>query len=254
MRAIVCAIVLVGGTPAFGDAGRARRLFQEAQTKYNLLHFDEALRLFEQAYEERTDPVFLFNIAQCQRHLGRYELAAKSYRAYLTMRPDAPNRADVMARIEDMEKAAARAAEPSPATPPVEKETPPARPPPPALAPEAVAPTPAPAPVARHRPRTLLIAGATLTSVGGAALVGGLASGLVARSRSDSVSTDARNGAEFDQNKESVGLAAQNASYALYAVGGAAAIAGVVILVLESRQHRGERARLPIHVARAVMP
>ena len=36
---------------------------------------------FEGGYRMRHDPAFLFNIAQCQRQLRRYE--ERSYRAYL---------------------------------------------------------------------------------------------------------------------------------------------------------------------------
>jgi tetratricopeptide (TPR) repeat protein len=259
MRILLCMIIVVGlvglARPSAADSNKARELFRQAQTKYNLLHFDEALALFEKGYEEKPDPVFLFNIAQCQRQLGRYELAAKSYRAYLVQQPDAPNRDDVLARIADMEKAAQEkraAAPPEGVKPPVETPTPEA---PPAAtptepAPPVVATTPA---EPSHRPRTLTIVGAVLTGVGGAALIGGLASGLVAKSDSDAVAADARNHAEFDPSKESAGTAAANASYALYAIGGAAAVTGVVLLVLDWRAHRhGERAGLRLELAHAV--
>ena len=100
--------------------------------------------------------------------------------------------------------------------------------------------------------RTMTIVGATLTGVGGAALVGGLASGLVARSQSESVSADSRNRAEFDAGKESAGNSAANASYALDAVGAAVAVTGAAPLVLDWKNHRGDaRAALGLHLAAA---
>ena len=259
MRSLVAAILVMSvvgtASPGAADTGKARELFRQAQTKYNLLRFEEALALFEKGYEEKPDPVFLFNIAQCQRQLGRYELAAKSYRAYLVQQPDAPNRDDVMARIADMEKAAQdkrAAAPPQGVTPPVENPTPAPAPAPVEFAPPVVATT---ASAPSHHPRTLTIVGGVLVGVGGAALVGGLAAGLVARSDSNSVATDARNHAEFDPSKQSAGRAAANASYALYAVGGVAAVAGAVVLVLDWRAHRAaEHAGLRLRLAHAGTP
>lgn len=257
MRGIVFGLVLIAAGGAIADTNRARQLFQQAQTKYNLLHFDEALKLFEQAYEEKPDPVFLFNIAQCQRQLGQYELAAKSYRAYLVQRPDAPNHDDVLARIADMEKAAQEqraSAPPQGVTPPAETTAPATPPAAVATAPEPPPQTAPPAPV-HARPRTLTIVGGVLTGLGGAALLGGMAAGLVAKSDGDAVSADARNGAEFDPNKEKAGTAAQNASFALYGIGAAAAVAGVVVLVIDWRRHRAaERAGVGFHLAHAGRP
>jgi len=78
-------------------------------TAYNLQRWDDALVMFQRAYEELHEPAFLFNIAQCQRQLGQYAAANRSYRAYLAALPDAANRdqarnlAEKMARLSEAE-------------------------------------------------------------------------------------------------------------------------------------------------------
>ena len=70
---------------------------------YNLGRFSEALAEYEAAYLAVQDPPFLFNIAQCRRKMGRYKEALESYRSYLRVDPDAPNRADVHRHIAELE-------------------------------------------------------------------------------------------------------------------------------------------------------
>lgn len=126
----------VAAQPAFAgeaeDKENVRELFTEATKRYNLGQFDRALPLYTRAYEVRPDPAFLFNIAQCDRQLGKWSDAAREYRAYLREAPDAPHRDEIERHIADMDKAAAeeRAAKsptgvqapatPAPATAPTE--------------------------------------------------------------------------------------------------------------------------------------
>src|SRR2546425_1021369 len=98
-RLLAAIALLTAGALAHADVSKARDLFQRATRAYNLQKFEQSLELFQQAYEEKDDPVFLFNIAQCQRQLGQYDAAARSYRAYLSQAPNASNRSDVVARI-----------------------------------------------------------------------------------------------------------------------------------------------------------
>ena len=67
----------------------------------------EAFTAFEMAYRLRHDPVFLFNIAQCQRQLHRYPDAERSYRAYLREDSDLPDstREQAQKLIREMERA-----------------------------------------------------------------------------------------------------------------------------------------------------
>jgi len=121
----------------------ARRHFERGEKLYAVTKFREALDEYQQAFDARPIPDFLFNIGQCYRNLGDYDSAIFSYRKYLTLAPDAPNRAQVEQLIDDLQGKKDRddtrrlGLQPSP---------PPAGPPP-ATAPPA--PPAAPAPVER---------------------------------------------------------------------------------------------------------
>lgn len=71
---------------------------------YNLGRYGEALAEYEAAYLAVQDPPFLFNIAQCQRKMGKTEEALAAYRSYLRVAPNAPNRPEVQKRIAELEK------------------------------------------------------------------------------------------------------------------------------------------------------
>jgi tetratricopeptide (TPR) repeat protein len=71
---------------------------------YNLGRFSEAQAEYEAAYLAVQDPPFLFNIAQCQRQMGRRREAIATYRSYLRAAPNAPNRIEVQRRIADLER------------------------------------------------------------------------------------------------------------------------------------------------------
>ena len=73
---------------------------------YNLGRFSEALAEYEAAYLTVQDPPFLFNIAQCHRKMGKNKEALESYRSYLRVSPDAPNRAEVQKHISELERQA----------------------------------------------------------------------------------------------------------------------------------------------------
>jgi len=77
---------------------------QRGTSMYNLGRFPEALAEYEAAYLAVQDPPFLFNIAQCHRKMGKNKEALESYRAYLRVAPDAPNRTEVQKRVSDLER------------------------------------------------------------------------------------------------------------------------------------------------------
>jgi hypothetical protein len=76
---------------------RAQRLFAQG-------HFREALDEFTAASEAapREVPDLWFDIGQCHRNLGNARQAVHAYRRYLALRPDAPDRARVVAMIEKL--------------------------------------------------------------------------------------------------------------------------------------------------------
>jgi tetratricopeptide (TPR) repeat protein len=98
---------LAGGPgPALADPSpreAARARFDRGQTLYNLGKLDEAIVELEAAYELDPDPAYLFNLAQAHRLRGHLERALFFYRRYLSLSPDAPNRAEIQERIAALE-------------------------------------------------------------------------------------------------------------------------------------------------------
>jgi len=141
----------------------AKARFVSGQSHYNLNEFPEALLDFKEAYRLYPDPVFLYNLGQCERQLGHLDEAIRFYRTFLREQPKAPNRQEVVKKIEEMEAAlkakqpeADKGTAPPPAVEPSEGAKP--LPPTPAIAP-AVSPqppppsaTPAPPPIASPPP------------------------------------------------------------------------------------------------------
>lgn len=228
MRSLIVLLLLLTCVGiARADTVKARELYQRATRAYNLQKFDQALTLFQQAYEEKDDPAILFNIGQCQRQLGQFDSAARSYRAYLTQAPQAPNRSDVEARITEMERLSREQAanRPAPTTPPPTETPPPAEPTTPATASVAVAPAP-------RGSRTLKLAGIG-TGAGGVALLvlGGVFAGL-----SKSAGDDAYRGPVYDYSADQRQKNYRVADIACFAIGGAAVIAGATLFALGARR------------------
>jgi tetratricopeptide (TPR) repeat protein len=81
----------------------ARRHFDRGEKLFALGKFDEALGEYQQAFDAKPIPDFLFNIGQCYRNLGDYDQAIFSFRKYLKLEPDAPNKESVQQLIDDLE-------------------------------------------------------------------------------------------------------------------------------------------------------
>ncbi len=133
--ALLAARAAVAGQAAAGDRpGRA--LFEQAEAKFNVGRFDEALADYQAAYDVEPLPAFLFNIGQCYRNMGNFERAQFFFRRYTALDPRSPNRPAAerliaeMDRLEDERRATADAqpaAAPSLAAPvPANEHQPPA--------------------------------------------------------------------------------------------------------------------------------
>lgn len=98
-------LVVAARSAAADDAAtrNARRHFERGEKLYALTRFAEALDEYQKAFDARPIPDFLFNIGQCYRNLGDYESAIFSYRKYLTLAPDAPNRPQVEQLITELQ-------------------------------------------------------------------------------------------------------------------------------------------------------
>lgn len=88
-------------TPA--DKAAARDAYRDGQQLVSAQDYRRALVAFKRGYASYEDPIFLFNIAQCERLLGEKEQAVRYYRAFLERVPEPPNLADVqrwLARLD----------------------------------------------------------------------------------------------------------------------------------------------------------
>ncbi len=105
---VVAAMLSVGHAARGDDVAAARAHFDEGQKQFNLGHFPEAQREFEQAYLAKPAPVFLFNLGQCHREMKSWGEAIHAWQRYLAAAPEAANRAAVEALIREAEAELAR--------------------------------------------------------------------------------------------------------------------------------------------------
>ena len=146
------AIVLVasGATIARADdAQKARELFTQGNTYFDLGQFDKAIDAWQNGYQLKNDPGFLYNIAQAYRTMGDAQKAIFFYKRYLSNSPKARNRSEVEQKIEALQKQLsvqeqAKGLPPpgpfGPDNPGVNGATPTTEPPPAAANPEVVVP------------------------------------------------------------------------------------------------------------------
>lgn len=111
---LACALsaTALGAPKARPDADevKARALFKEAQTAYDLGEFGKALGLYSDAYKLKALPGFLFNIAQCHRQLGNLKDAQFFYGRYIdNSSPKEPNVERARELLEDMKRQQAEA-------------------------------------------------------------------------------------------------------------------------------------------------
>ena len=86
--------------------------------KFELAKYDEAIKEFEQAYKNKTDPALMYNIAQAHRLAGHRPDALRYYKLYLELDAESPIRATIEQRIRELESSAAA---PEPAARPGKK-------------------------------------------------------------------------------------------------------------------------------------
>ena len=127
---VVAALVAVAAAPAQAqDAEKARQLFQQGSKYYDLGQFDKAIEAWQQGYDQKPDPGFLYNIAQAYRQKQDAAKAIFFYKGYLRNSPKAHNRAEVEQKIAVLQKQAGDAS--TQTTPPPPNNTPPPNNPPP---------------------------------------------------------------------------------------------------------------------------
>ncbi len=167
------ALVMFAGPVAAGPTeDAAREAAKKGTAAYNLGHFEEAARHYEEAYRQVQDPSLLYNIGQSYRLGGVPERALFSYKAFLrTAAPDAPNRRQVEQRVTELERIVS------------ETRSTQAAPPPGPMSPPATATSPSPVlltaqPDITHEPRPVYRTWWFWTGVG-AVVVAGVLTGVV---------------------------------------------------------------------------
>jgi hypothetical protein len=108
LRLLCVALSLVAGAAGAQKVDKAtveatRKHYEEAVKAYDLGEFAKAVEQYKAAYNLKQDPVFLYNIAQAYRLAKNLEQAVFFYRSYLRKLPAASNRAEVEARIQELE-------------------------------------------------------------------------------------------------------------------------------------------------------
>lgn len=237
---VVPLLALVVASAALTSAARAESrgkqtaeaYYEKGMKAYTLGHFPEAIEEFEKAYDLRTEPIFLYNIAQSHRQNNNLQRAIFFYRRYLEAEPGAKNRPEIEKRIRDMETQLSEEKEhggtplatsslpaPAPFSAPVA--------PPPVVAPAPTASVLAPqpeqrAPLPKENPgRGLRIAGLTTAGVGVVGVGLGVVFGLHANTLHDEAYNPRWDAAKFDSSKTY-----RTMEWVSFGVGGAAIVAG----------------------------
>jgi tetratricopeptide (TPR) repeat protein len=225
------------------DAEAAKLHYAQASKYFDLGRYDDAIKEYVAAYDAKADPVLLYDIAQVHRLAGHSAEAVRFYRVYLLRVPDASNADEVHAKIAELQKAIEQQKK-AQAMPPDQ-----VKPLGPVQAPAAQSPPPVELTITKSdsspRGRTERIAGGVLLGAAGGALIAAVSSGVVAQQQSQAIELEAQRRQPFDPSNETAGLRDQLASDVLYAVVGAATIAGVALVALGARErHSAHRALL----------
>lgn len=86
----------------------AQRYFEQGELLFKQGQFSAALREYQRAFDAEPLPELLYNIGQCYRNLLDYDHAILNFRTYLSLLPNAPDRAEVESLIENLEDRIAR--------------------------------------------------------------------------------------------------------------------------------------------------
>ncbi|HJL02562.1 MAG TPA: PEGA domain-containing protein [Polyangiaceae bacterium LLY-WYZ-15_(1-7)] len=86
--------------PTEEERQQAREAYAQGQELFRAGQFEESLASFERAYELIPNPVVLLGVAEASERTGDVTRTIEALEGYLEGRPDAPDRADVEARLE----------------------------------------------------------------------------------------------------------------------------------------------------------
>jgi tetratricopeptide (TPR) repeat protein len=204
----------------------------EAEAAFEAKHYDEAAAAFADAFARQPHPGYLYARAQAERFGGHCREAIDHYREFIALAPGEGPVRDAQRNIDRCEEKLALE-QPAP-----EPEPPPASPPPPAAE-----TTPARDPVdAAPRPRPWYRDpwGGVLTATGVAALaIGG---GLYGRAVNDEKAARTADDVIVYADKIERASTLSRAGIAMFAVGGALTLAGIIRwAVVGARNRRSSR-------------
>ena len=219
---------------------KAKALYEKGLSHYNLGEFDSAIAAFKDSYAVSNAPGLLFNIAQSYRLKKDYEQATYFYQTYLRLKPDAANRADVEARLKEMEtliEEQKKMAEKKPTgTVPPEGANP-------------VTTTPAAPGQPKDEPpggvpsKTLITAGYATAGAGGALLITGVVFGMMARGNEKDLNA-LNNGGTWSQeaqDKYDAGKRDNTIAIVSFIAGGAAVVTGGTLWFLGTQKQKKEK-------------
>jgi len=219
----------------------AKEWFSAAETAENGGNDAEATRSYACSYKMVAHPFTAFNLGRVSERSGDNELALKMYKAYIALKPDAKDKDEVKGKIKALEEKMATGAAPAPADTGTAAAAPPEEPateptpdvliPPPQPKPAEVVQKPAepePEPEGPSHTTEWIVGG-----VAGAALVGGIVTNLVARSKMSACQADANNGNYLTANGEcNSARTPAYTSYVLFGVAGAGIALDAVLILL----------------------
>lgn len=83
---------------------KAKQLYQQGKTQFDLGNFEDAVKLFKEAYATSPYPELLFNIAQAYRQMGDCRQALFFYKRYITVAGNSANKPLVEEHIRELTK------------------------------------------------------------------------------------------------------------------------------------------------------
>jgi hypothetical protein len=223
----------------------AKEWFATAEAAENSGNDVEAIRAYACSYKMVAHPFTAYNLGRVSERNGDNELALKMFKAYLTLKPDAQDKEEVKGKVKALEEkmAASEASRPTENAnadeggekapePPKEELAPPPEPKPPQVV---RAPEPAPEPEAPSHAVEWIVGGASV-----AALVGGIALNLAARSKMSACQAEASKVGGSLQVANDECNSARPLAYTSYALLSVAAVGAAVDAVLIYLHRRGD--------------
>ena len=99
------------------DRARALALFKKSEQRYEQGDLRGAIALLRDARQLYPEPLLLYNLAVAYEDLGELELAASAYKRFLDEKPRAEDRTDIERRIKTLETRIDARAQPVAPTP-----------------------------------------------------------------------------------------------------------------------------------------